>query len=222
MNDLSWPKIIETTRSYTAERLSQLICDVLHFGFEKSVPNFKPNSEKTMWSKELLDTISKKKQIFSELSKAKKSGLPETVISLLTHDFKKYSSLAQKLTRRDVRRHEARFAKRENVREFYKFINSKLSVKAHIPPLKDTSGNLLESDYSKCNMLNQYFSSVFTHDDGNVPLMPKNDNIKNSISTVIFTKENVLAKLKSLNNKTSVGPDGIPNIILKRCAGGAM
>ena len=42
--------------------------------------------------------------------------------------------------------------------------------------------------------------------------------VENLIPDIIFTKNSVFDVLISLNNKSTFGPDGIPNIVLKQCA----
>jgi len=49
---------------------------------------------------------------------------------------------------------------------FYKYINKKLNGSNGIAPLKDKNGTLMTDNHSKAELLNEYFSSVFTCDNG--------------------------------------------------------
>ena len=63
-----------------------------------------------------------------------------------------------------------------------------------MPPLKTNAGTSLTSDIDKANLLNSYFQTVFTKDDGNIPNFPDrlgNNNAKISdinLSTLIIHK----------------------------------
>jgi len=52
---------------------------------------------------------------------------------------------------------------------FYRFVNGKLSCKSGVGPLKNDCGKLILDDTEKAERLNNYFISVFTADDGNLP-----------------------------------------------------
>ena len=52
------------------------------------------------------------------------------------------------------------------------YINSKLNHSGGIPPLQKEDGSFALSDKDKCHLLNQYFASVFTKDDGILPSFP--------------------------------------------------
>ena len=62
--------------------------------------------------------------------------------------------------------------KANNLGAFYKFVNKKLSNHSGIAPLKSVDGSLVTDDGDRANLLNSYFESVFTHDDGSTPSFP--------------------------------------------------
>ena len=62
---------------------------------------------------------------------------------------------------------EEKLLKANNLGAFYKFVNKKLSNHSGIAPLK-----LVTDDDDRANLLNSYFESVFTHDDGSTPSFP--------------------------------------------------
>ena len=56
-----------------------------------------------------------------------------------------------------------------NIGSFYKFVNSKTSVRSGVPPLRDANGTIISDDLGKAELLNNLFASVFVTDDGNIP-----------------------------------------------------
>ena len=59
-----------------------------------------------------------------------------------------------------------------NLGDFYKFVNKKLSSPSGVAPLSDLHGNLLYSDLDKVNLLNDFFESIFIQDNGVFPPFP--------------------------------------------------
>ena len=56
-----------------------------------------------------------------------------------------------------------------NVGAFYRFASNRLRNKTEISPLYDSSGQICVDDASKANLLNEYFSTVGTVDNGVSP-----------------------------------------------------
>ena len=67
-------------------------------------------------------------------------------------------------------------------------------------------------------MLNDYFASVFTADDGLLPEFVPRLSENKSINCVLFPFDKVLKTLKSLPSKCSKTPDGFPTFFLKSLA----
>ena len=55
---------------------------------------------------------------------------------------------------------------------FHKFIRRRLNRTQVIPTLLDNNNILIDDCDSKANLFNEFFSSVYTHDDGNLPSFP--------------------------------------------------
>ena len=66
------------------------------------------------------------------------------------------------------------------------------------------------------NIFNDYFASVFITVDGIIPYFCSRANTH--LDRIDFTQEIVAQALKNLINSISTGPEGIPNILLKKCA----
>ena len=68
------------------------------------------------------------------------------------------------------------------------------------------------SDKNKANALNNFFQSVFTTDDGNLP--PVSASLPASIGNIVFDQHGIEKELNRLNVNKAGGPDGIPPRIL--------
>ena len=64
---------------------------------------------------------------------------------------------------------EERILKANNLGKNFRFVNNKIGRKSGIAPLFDQNGCFQCSDQAKADLLNQYFYSVFTHDNGQLP-----------------------------------------------------
>ena len=61
-------------------------------------------------------------------------------------------------------RYEERVTKRvkEDPKAYYKYANSKMKAKVNVGPLEDENGNIICDDKKMMEILNSYFSSVYT------------------------------------------------------------
>ncbi|MDW0252237.1 MAG: reverse transcriptase family protein, partial [Nitrososphaeraceae archaeon] len=107
-----------------------------------------------------------------------------------------------------------------NLGAFYKFVNSKVSSHPGVPPLRDTHGNTVTLDAEKAELLNSFFSSVFTVDNhiiappsSSIPL-----SLSNQFSGVCSTPDLVLKAIHKLKNSLSCGVDLLPAYLYKQLA----
>ena len=105
------------------------------------------------------------------------------------------------------------FANNNNPR-VYKYIRS--LTKSHIiPPTLHYNCKIADSNIDKANMFNDYFYFVFTQAATNQSLPTENSSHLSSIS---ITEEDVYNALINLDTSKAMGPDGIPPIVLSKCA----
>jgi Reverse transcriptase (RNA-dependent DNA polymerase)/Endonuclease-reverse transcriptase len=106
--------------------------------------------------------------------------------------------------------------KGSNLKNFYNFVNKKLNVKSSIPDI-ELHGSTISDSFSKANAFNNFFGSVFTTDNGNIPIFGNNNNygLLHPFS-VKFSPETVFAALKKLKPSLASGPDGINAFVLKK------
>jgi len=103
-----------------------------------------------------------------------------------------------------------------NTGSFYKYVNRKLSRSCGVSCLRDRNGLPVTDDMSKSNMLNEYFSSVGTVDNGEVPYFPRQVPTNAAIDGIHFDEIIVLRVINKIKPKLSHGPDGIPPLVIKK------
>ena len=105
-----------------------------------------------------------------------------------------------------------------SLKKFYSFVNSKLKSQPCIPSLLSTDDVHITDDHQKATLMNEYFSSVFTTDDGKTPYFAKQVNDSQSLNFVEFSYVEVIKAIKTLQSKTSRTPDGYPAFFIKGIA----
>ena len=129
-----------------------------------------------------------------------------------TRIFKKHSRKEQRLFERKI----AREAK-HNKRAFYRYVNSKLTVRPEITELQNELGQLIDNDKEICNILGRYFNSVYTARSNET--MPDMENsFEQEIRDIEISQEDVQSRLEKLNVNKSCGPDNIHPFVLQRTA----
>ena len=100
-----------------------------------------------------------------------------------------------------------------NLRPFYSYVNRHTKSRTTIGPLK-SNDELVTDDTGMTNILNTFFSSVFTREDlSNIP-SPTNKPCTDPILELSCTKENVMEVLTKLKPFSAHGPYGIPTKLL--------
>ena len=134
-------------------------------------------------------------------------------------EYKKEAGKFKKWSRRAKRCHEKRLARgvRENRRAFFKYVNSKLTVRPEISEIRNELGILVDSDKDISNAFVKYFSSVHTPAaDGAMPEMEP--TFRSEIRELVITRDVVLSKLKTMNVNKSCGPDNMHPMVLRMTA----
>ena len=117
------------------------------------------------------------------------------------------------------RRREERTLDANNLGAFYRFVNRKLSSPSGVAPLRDAGGNLVVSDSDKADLLNQFFKSVFTIDDGKLPpFQSRLPEATSGINDIKITTPIIRKILGSLKINSAAGPDQIPSIFYRKAA----
>ena len=96
------------------------------------------------------------------------------------------------------------------------FINiaSKTSKKEGVAELVKSDGTLTQNDTEKCNTVNNFFSSVFTTEDGR-EIPEFNMNVNTTLNSIEVSEQDFINIICKINVNKSPGPDNIHPRLLK-------
>ena len=106
---------------------------------------------------------------------------------------------------------------KSNPKNLYRYISSKTKPMEDISHLINDQGNLTKDDKEKCEVLNDFFSSVFV-DEGDGPVPTFTSDYKSELSNISITNEDMQKALYKLNSTKSPGPDQVHPRVLKELA----
>ena len=107
---------------------------------------------------------------------------------------------------------------KSNLGAFYRYVNRKLHSSSGVGILKNSAGDMIIDGSEKATLLNNYFSSVFTQDDGNRPPFSRRVPQDVSLENIDFTPARVLKAIKQIKNKRSLDPNGFLLFLLRSWA----
>ena len=172
---------------------------------ERFVPNRNPATQNPKAPRQVRCLLKKKKRMYKILKQNKCSKLRYKQVC------KDYEQAVKQWTDRV----ENNLCKEPTSKKFYGHINRKLRTKRSIPPLISTSSNqLCFSDAEKASLLNDQFYSVFTRDDGKLPLI---DPVRNCfMPNITIDSSDILQALDKLTGKICRTPENIPSYVIKK------
>ena len=93
-------------------------------------------------------------------------------------------------------------------KSFYAYVRSKQKVRDKVGPLENNRGNIISDGFQKAEVLNEYFSSVFTTDDISslpVPFTKFEGNKSEYLGQLFVTLEMIANKIKKMkDNKKEI------------------
>ena len=184
----------------------------LNAALDKFVPvkNFSSNNKSTSrkYPRHILRVI-KRKLVLWRLFRRDPSVINKA-------NYKGQAALCKKLILDYERSRELSVINKSNLGSFYRFVNKKLTCKSGVGPLRLDSNTIITNDEEKANLLNSYFSSVFTVDDGMLP--PFVSRVPNDVSLKIihFTPGSIVKAIKCCKGSRSLDPDGYSNFVIKQ------
>ncbi|CAJ0959939.1 unnamed protein product [Ranitomeya imitator] len=166
-----------------------------------------------MWlNKEVRQAINSKKKAFALL---KQDGTIEAL-----KNYREKNTLSKKLIKAAKKETEKHIAKesKTNPKLFFNYINSKRIKTENVGPLKNSEERMVVDDEEKANILNTFFSTVFTVENEMLGEIPRNN--ENPILRVTnLTQEEVRNRLNKIKIDKSPGPDGIHPRVLRELNG---
>ena len=103
-------------------------------------------------------------------------------------------------------------------KSFYAYVRSKQKVRDKVGPLENNRGNIISDGFQMEEVLNEYFSSVFTTEDIRalpVPFTKFKGNKSEHLGLLFVTPEMIAKKIKKMKDNKSPAVDEIPPKLLK-------
>jgi hypothetical protein len=94
--------------------------------------------------------------------------------------------------------------------DFYKYVKRRKGNRENIPAIKDDNGRIITDLKEKANLLNFYYSTVFSSED----IIPQIRGENTAISFTIDIKT-IRRRIRAIRKNKSVGTDRVPGEILK-------
>ena len=104
-------------------------------------------------------------------------------------------------------------------KSFYAYVRSKQKVRDKVRPLENNGGNIISDGFQMAEVLNEYFSSVFTTENISslpVPITKFEGSKSEHLGQLFVTPEMIAKKIKKMKDNKSPGVDGIPPKLLKK------
>ena len=177
---------------------------------DKYVPERrKRNQNRPVWmNKEILRAIRKKKRLWAFAKQGEKVA-----------EYKTIEKQTKNLIQNAKRKFEKKLADGNNRqngrRQFFAYVKSRTKSRPSIGPLKDAMGEVVNGDKESADILNSFFSSVFTREDQeNIP-EPEQMVFEKQLNGVNITTKKVKEKIKKLRTDAASGPDQIGPVLLQ-------
>ena len=103
-------------------------------------------------------------------------------------------------------------------KSLYAYVRSKQKVRDKVGPLENNRGNIISDEFQMAEVLNEYFSSVFTTENISslpVPFSKFEFNKPEHLGQLFVTPEMIAQQIKKMKDNKSPGVDGIPPKLLK-------
>ena len=108
---------------------------------------------------------------------------------------------------------------KNNPKAFYQYIASKSVKKEGVANLINSDGKLTNNDKEKCDILNNFFNSVYTIEDtSNIPNFDHYSNSLPKLESCKISLHEMEIALFNLNENKSPGPDNLYPKLLKSCS----
>jgi len=118
------------------------------------------------------------------------------------------------MIRNAKRKFEQKLAKNGNKKPFMAYVKSKTKHREGVGPLK-VNGKYTNDDNEMANILNDFFSSVYTQENTYMVPAAPSETCENSLENIYFTETMIRTKIQNMKTSSSCGPDGISSKFLQ-------
>ena len=101
-----------------------------------------------------------------------------------------------------------------SIKQFFAYTRSRMCIISKIGPINNSCGHQVTDDSDKAEAFNDFFHSVYTHDDGTFPVF--NKRTESIMPTPVLSVDEVRRVLMESKSSYACGPDGSPPIFLKK------
>jgi hypothetical protein len=115
-----------------------------------------------------------------------------------------------------LKKYEKKLACKSNSKSFYRYANSRMKSRFSFPVMKNNQNERALTASDKAMLLNKFFGSVYTIDDGTLPAIPFVDYVCDREPD--FSVLNIYRLLSKCDNTLVSGPDGIAGTFCKTFA----
>ena len=195
----------------TADELWNAFIDTVQQAIDLFVPLFphsRHSSATTFYPKHIRKLLAEKKARWKIFNKFR---TPELKIK-----YKKVANKCRKEIINFTAQKENKLCENANLGSFYKYINRKLNGSNGIAPLKNTSGEVVSDNFSKAELLNDYFSNVFVHDNGIIDEKWRISKCGSTMNPVSVTPSMIRKSINKIKKTGGAGPDNLPSEFFKK------
>jgi hypothetical protein len=210
LNNINWTQLF--CDNITVDSIWQAFLNVLLTAIDCYVPSrlcaSASSTNKRSYPKSVRKAIARKRCLWRKHKK-------EPTNTKITEAYKKAERLCTELLGQYEIQQEQRCLRSNNFGSFYKFVNSRLSCKSGVGAIRANNGETVTNDKKKAEMLNDYFCSVGTQDNGILPDFPSVMPSDDVLDTIDFSPVAITRAIAKLKSSTSCGPDSIPPVMIK-------
>ena len=102
-----------------------------------------------------------------------------------------------------------------NLGQFYKYANRKLSSRSGIGVIRNENGEFISDPAGQADMFNEFFAASFVSDNNSNPPFSSRAPPGVGLANIAFTQRDVYLKLNKLKVNTAGGPDTLSPLFLK-------
>ena len=209
LSTIDWYEVIYNNPS--AEDAWMAFESVLHAAIECYVPHYVRSRPRKCRFKSIPINIvkcrNKKRRLWRYLKSNPYSSIAHVKYQDCVHQWRRLAQEHEALE-------EERIISASDLGVFYKFVNKRISNRSKITTIKDPSANDVADDTDIANVFNDYFASVGTESNHNIPPLI-NCNVP-QLSDIHVHVQDVETAITKLKNNLCAGPDGLPPLFFKR------